>query len=152
MSSWSILGPPALSPIGYPPIFSREVTEHQKYVDISIGKVIASSYCWFSIQVTLGLPYGPKIDIWSLGCVLAELFTGDVLFANEAIQFALVRMQSWLGVYLLTCYDIPSSFWLVLFSTDGFPHWMLNEAPFRHKFFTAKGDVFLDDSKRDRTM
>eukprot|EP01138_Halocafeteria_seosinensis_P002593 gb/GECG01002651.1/.p1 GENE.gb/GECG01002651.1/~~gb/GECG01002651.1/.p1 ORF type:complete len:543 (+),score=58.25 gb/GECG01002651.1/:1-1629(+) len=82
-------------------------------------------------EVTLGLPYGPKIDIWSLGCVLAELFTGDVLFVNEAIQFALVRMESWL---------------------DGFPQWMLNEAPFRHKFFTAKGDVFLDDSKRDRTM
>ncbi|CAA6654764.1 unnamed protein product [Spirodela intermedia] len=28
-------------------------------------------------EVILGLPYDEKIDIWSLGCVLAELFTGE---------------------------------------------------------------------------
>lgn len=29
-------------------------------------------------EVILGLPYGKKIDIWSLGCILAELCTGNV--------------------------------------------------------------------------
>jgi serine/threonine protein kinase len=29
-------------------------------------------------EVILGLPYDKKIDIWSLGCILAELCTGNV--------------------------------------------------------------------------
>jgi serine/threonine protein kinase len=31
-------------------------------------------------EVILGLPYDQKIDIWSLGCILAELYTGEVSF------------------------------------------------------------------------
>ena len=35
-------------------------------------------------EVLLGRPYFCAIDIWSLGCVLAELFTGNPLFAGES--------------------------------------------------------------------
>ncbi|CAI7866874.1 unnamed protein product [Closterium sp. NIES-54] len=35
-------------------------------------------------EVILGLPYGPKIDIWSLGCILAELCSGQVSRRREA--------------------------------------------------------------------
>lgn len=31
-------------------------------------------------EVILGLSYDKKIDIWSLGCILAELCTGNVSF------------------------------------------------------------------------
>ena len=31
-------------------------------------------------EVILGLGYNPQIDMWSLGCVLAELFTGNSYF------------------------------------------------------------------------
>nr|KAJ0195328.1 hypothetical protein LSAT_V11C700380980 [Lactuca sativa] len=31
-------------------------------------------------EVLLGLPYDKKIDVWSLGCILAELCTGNVRF------------------------------------------------------------------------
>jgi serine/threonine protein kinase len=36
-------------------------------------------------QVILGLSYDQKIDLWSLGCILAELWTSKVLFHNESI-------------------------------------------------------------------
>ncbi|KAF8768226.1 Dual specificity like protein [Argiope bruennichi] len=45
-----------------------------------------------SPEVILGLPYGPPIDMWSLGCILAELYTGYPLFPgeNEADQLACI--------------------------------------------------------------
>jgi serine/threonine protein kinase len=27
-------------------------------------------------EIILGIPYTPAIDMWSLGCILVELFTG----------------------------------------------------------------------------
>jgi serine/threonine protein kinase len=35
------------------------------------------------MQVILGLPYDLAIDMWSLGCILSELYTGYPLFAGE---------------------------------------------------------------------
>ncbi|KAI5742563.1 hypothetical protein M8J77_008632 [Diaphorina citri] len=45
-----------------------------------------------SPEVILGLPYGPPIDMWSLGCILAELYTGCPLFPgeNEVEQLACI--------------------------------------------------------------
>ena len=37
-------------------------------------------------EVVLGLPYSPKVDMWSLGCILMELFTGKLLFDNTSVQ------------------------------------------------------------------
>nr|KYP67422.1 putative serine/threonine-protein kinase dyrk2 [Cajanus cajan] len=43
-------------------------------------------------EVILGLPYDKKIDIWSLGCILAELCTGNVLFHNDSPATLLARV------------------------------------------------------------
>ncbi|GKT24176.1 Dual specificity tyrosine-phosphorylation-regulated kinase 4 [Aduncisulcus paluster] len=34
-------------------------------------------------EVILGLPYGMPIDMWSFGCILAELYTGYPIFPGE---------------------------------------------------------------------
>ena len=72
-------------------------------------------------EVVLGLAYGPKIDVWSLGCVLAELLTGAVLFPNESQQSILARIAALRGP---------------------FPPAMLDAGAESHKFFTADGRVY----------
>ena len=36
-----------------------------------------------SPEVIMGLPYGVAIDMWSLGCILAEMHTGEPLFSGS---------------------------------------------------------------------
>ena len=52
-----------------------------------------------SPEVILGLPYDVSIDMWSFGCILAELFTGYPLFPgeNETEQLA----------YTMEMYGVP---------------------------------------------
>lgn len=48
-------------------------------------------------EVILGLPYDKKIDIWSLGCILAELCSGNVLFQNDSPATLLARVVGIIG-------------------------------------------------------
>ena len=47
-------------------------------------------------EVILGLSYGPPIDIWSFGCLCAELYTGSVCFFYEAqnLLYLLIRSHT----------------------------------------------------------
>jgi dual specificity tyrosine-phosphorylation-regulated kinase 2/3/4 len=48
-------------------------------------------------EVILKLPYSRAIDMWSLGCILVELFTGSPLFPAENEVQMLLRIQELLG-------------------------------------------------------
>jgi len=48
-------------------------------------------------EIILGSPYSTKIDIWSLGCILAELYTGHPLFPGENETDQLMCMIEVLG-------------------------------------------------------
>ncbi|MCL7024596.1 hypothetical protein MKW94_026727 [Papaver nudicaule] len=48
-------------------------------------------------EVIMGLSYDKKIDIWSLGCILAELCTGNVLFQNDSPATLLARVIGIIG-------------------------------------------------------
>ena len=36
-----------------------------------------------SPEVLLGIPYNLAIDMWSLGCILVEMHTGEPLFSGK---------------------------------------------------------------------
>ncbi|KAM5252874.1 dual specificity tyrosine-phosphorylation-regulated kinase 4 [Hipposideros larvatus] len=66
--------------------FGLSCYEHQK-----VYTYIQSRF-YRSPEVILGHPYNMAIDMWSLGCIMAELFTGSPLFPgeNEAEQLACI--------------------------------------------------------------
>ncbi|KAK6933008.1 Protein kinase domain [Dillenia turbinata] len=75
-----------------------------KIIDLGSSCFLTDNLCLYvqsrsyrAPEVILGLPYDQKIDIWSLGCILAELSSGEVLFPNEALVMILARMIGLLG-------------------------------------------------------
>ncbi|KAL3768660.1 hypothetical protein ACHAW5_000811 [Stephanodiscus triporus] len=50
-------------------------------------------------EVILGLPYDGKIDIWSLGCVVAEMYTNEVTFQNDSEVSMLSRIEAICGPF-----------------------------------------------------
>lgn len=50
-------------------------------------------------EVILGLPYDKKIDVWSLGCILAELCTGNVSVMHQYVHICMSAYE--LCLYLL---------------------------------------------------
>ncbi|KAH9597572.1 Protein kinase domain [Trypanosoma melophagium] len=60
------------------------------------------SRCYRAPEVILGCKYDGRIDIWSLGAILAELATGCVLFENSSLPQMLASICS-------VCGEIPVS-------------------------------------------
>jgi serine/threonine protein kinase len=50
-----------------------------------------------SPEVLVGLPYSSAIDMWSLGCIAAELFLGLPLFPGSSEYNQLSRIVEMLG-------------------------------------------------------
>ena len=48
-------------------------------------------------EVVLGCKYDYKIDIWSLGCILAELYSKLVLFQSDSVHSLLARIIGIIG-------------------------------------------------------
>ena len=48
-------------------------------------------------EVLLGAPYGPPIDVWSLGCVAAELFLGLPIFPGASEYDQMARIVAGVG-------------------------------------------------------
>ncbi|OJJ46575.1 hypothetical protein ASPZODRAFT_1974451 [Penicilliopsis zonata CBS 506.65] len=74
-----------------------------------------------SPEVLLGLPYSSAIDIWSLGCILVELFLGLPLFPGSSEYNQVCRIVEMLG--------LP-------------PTWMLEMGKQSGEFFEKSHDEF----------
>ena len=72
-------------------------------------------------EVVLGLAYDTKVDMWSLGCILMELFTGKLLFDNTSVQ---VRHTSHATTALMVPYCSVAKHRGTVRCADiaGFPH------------------------------
>lgn len=75
-----------------------------KVIDLGSSCFVTDNLCLYvqsrsyrAPEVILGLPYDQKIDIWSLGCILAELCTGEVLFPNDSVSTMLARIIGIIG-------------------------------------------------------
>ncbi|CAJ1971020.1 unnamed protein product [Sphenostylis stenocarpa] len=80
-------------------------------------------------EVMLGLQYDEKIDIWSLGCILAELCSGEVLFPNDAVVMILARIIGMFGSI-----DME----------------MLVKGQETHKYFTKEYDIYYVNEETDQ--
>jgi dual specificity tyrosine-phosphorylation-regulated kinase 2/3/4 len=74
---------------------------------IDFGSSCYENHCIYSYiqsrfyrapEVILGLSYGLPIDMWSLGCVIAELITGHPLFPGEDEADQMACMMELLGM------------------------------------------------------
>ena len=81
-------------------------------------------------EVILGMAYDHKIDIWSLGAIVAELLTGVVLFQNDSVASMLARIAGIVGP---------------------FPPEMLSRGRHAHKYF-IDGVVYERDAETGSTF
>ena len=70
-------------------------------------------------EILLGLQYGVEIDIWSLGCIMCELFCGIPIFPGENEYDTLY--------YIMEYFGVP-------------PKEIIFKSPKRRNFFNEKGE------------
>jgi len=86
-------------------------------VDCDITPYLVSRF-YRAPEIILGMRYDHQIDLWSLGCVVYELFTGRILFDGATNNAMLMSMQQIKGRFSLK---------------------MLRRAEFAHLHFDAAG-------------
>lgn len=65
-------------------VWSRELIYSTRPPLFPLVYTYIQSRFYRSPEVILGHPYSMAIDMWSLGCILAELYTGYPLFPGES--------------------------------------------------------------------
>ena len=94
-------------------------------------------------EVILGLPYDVSIDMWSFGCILAELYTGYPLFAGENESEQLACIMEVLGLPPKNMLDLATRKKL-FFDDDDHPKLVVNSRNKRRR----PGNKTLADALR----
>jgi serine/threonine protein kinase len=93
------------SQLKIPPEFEPDSPQHSvKVIDFGSSCYEAEkmytyvqSRFYRSPEIILGIPYTTAIDMWSFGCILAELLTGSPIFPGENEQDQLSYIMEVLG-------------------------------------------------------
>ena len=75
-------------------------------------------------EVMLGLPWGDTVDMWGVGCILAELVLGQQLFHGPSVEHVLAAQQAVLG-------PLPDA--------------MIRASATRNLYFTPQGTLYTID-------
>ena len=59
--------------------------------------IVIFTIAYISYSVIFSLQYTPAIDIWSIGCIFAEMITGKPLFPGKNVVHQLDLMTDLLG-------------------------------------------------------
>lgn len=81
-------------------------------------------------EIILGIPYTTAIDVWSLGCILTELYTGIPIFPGENEGDQLSCMIEVLGIPPLD---------------------VLNTSTRKHLFLNSKGELRVKTNSRGKS-
>jgi len=113
---------------------------NQEYTDCKVKVVDLGNACWTykhftediqtrqyrSPEVIVGAKYHTSADMWSLGCIIFELLTGDLLFDPRAGK-SWSREEDHLA--------------LIIELLGEFPRSLLNAGKLTAEFFTKKGEL-----------
>ncbi|KAL0382128.1 UNVERIFIED_CONTAM: DYRK-family kinase pom1 [Sesamum calycinum] len=84
-------------------------------------------------EVMLGLPYDEKIDLWSVGCILAELCSGSISHYTTFLNLAIV-----IKYHVITCNCNIGMLGPIDMN-------MLKKGQETHKYFTKEYDLYYVD-------
>jgi len=88
-------------------------------------------------EILLGLPYCEAIDMWSLGCVIAELFLGWPLYpgSSEYDQIRYISQTQGLpSEYILNAATKTKRFFVREVCETHYPFWRLKVSSIMHIF------------------
>lgn len=96
--------------------FNTSILEEETFISQNITPMF-----YRPPEIFLGSTYSTKLDIWSFGCMIYELYTGSVLFTGE------------------TCFDVIKS----IFDIRGKPSKkFLSKGKFSSKYFKENGNMY----------
>ena len=72
-------------------------------------------------EVMLGLPWDGKVDVWGVGCILAELLVGQPIFHGGSVELVLAAHAAVLGPH---------------------PKHMRDNSELAHMYFTSEGQIY----------
>lgn len=98
------------------------------FIDSKVYTYIQSRF-YRAPEIILGVPYTYAIDMWSLGCILAELYTGLPLFQGES-------EKDQIG-YIMEILDVP-------------PPTLLMQGARSHLFFERDGTPIITPNSRGK--